>query len=239
MNKIYILGDAPNLDAFSTEITRLSKDSLIICLNKSIFRYKNLKENYNLIHFFADHRFVEANELGYNTKVIYPIALKEKCDLNFRTEILYNPVWRIDQEYEGTLRAGRSVLIPALHYAMLQRPAEIIIYGVQLKTRDHWYKCSGNVEAKFPGWMYILKDFYEVLKAFKDSGTRVISGNRDSLLVDYKIIKTREQEKLNKGSNGFDEPTYYLREWAEFVEDYQARLEERKMQQQANVCLGH
>lgn len=227
---IYLLGDAPNLASFNKQIDKIGKDDLVICLNKSIYRFKHLKDKLNLIHFFADHRFIEGNELDFTIKTIYPKKFKKVYNLEYISEVTYNPVWRVDLVFKKSLRAGRSVLIPALHYSYLQKPKEIIIYGVSLKDRQHWYS-SNCAKGAFPAWMHILKDFFDVLTAFKDQGTQVLSGNTDSLLVDNRLILKIEDK------DAAPEHTYFIREWAEFAKEYQANLTARRNQE---LCvLGH
>jgi hypothetical protein len=176
---VCLLGDAPNLE----EIRRFKEsESILIALNRAYLRHKSN------IHFFADRRYVlqHYSSFDYSMKAIFP----KYFDYPFKEVQTYNPVWTIDQEFVGRLKAGHSVLIPALHYAMLRKPKKIILWGVQLQDHRHWYEDKSQPLTKkqevFPSKDRVFDEVAGLLKAFP--AIKVLSGSKDSFLVSRGLI---------------------------------------------------
>ena len=171
---ICILGDALNL----SEIEQFEDFGTIkIALNRAFLKQPSQ------VHFFADRRYVidQQATFDYSLKAIFP-----KCfNFPFSEVQTYNPVWTIDFSFQGRLKAGHSVLIPALHYALLSEPKQIILWGVQLNNHQHWYS-DAKKEVIFPCKNRVFAEVKQLLEAFKK--IKVTSGSRDNFLVTQGLI---------------------------------------------------
>jgi len=171
---VCLLGDAPNLVEYNNF---KEKGAIIIALNRAFTKQKAD------IHFFADRRYVVGNQetFDYNLSAIYP-----KCfNYPFKKSLTYNPVWEIDQVFKGRLKAGHSVLIPALHYVLMRQPKKVILFGVQLNNHDHWYGKQAT-ETIFPCKNRVFSEVKGLVESFKN--IPVFSGSSDSFLVSQGLI---------------------------------------------------
>lgn len=204
----HILGDAANIINFR-DIPKKKKD-FILGLNR-VF----LRDNLSLdAHFFADRRFLYDVNYKLNLNLIGIRPFRDELQ-GYRKEYVYRPVWEIREfreDQEGTLLAGYSVLIPALHFALLCNPKRIILSGIQLKQNKHWYQNEGDFSTDSVAYRRMIKAFpqrgkichavQQLLFAFKY--TQIYSSSPDNLLVEYRIIKSLPDSKnfWQEASNG-------------------------------------
>jgi hypothetical protein len=184
---IYILGDAPNIDQFRPG--RVPDNSLIIGLNRAYLR-NNID-----IHFFADNRFIKDQQDSFDLELTaIHHASKDKegkiREFGFKRELVYGPIWDIDTDFKGRLRAGHCVLVPALHFALFCNPAKIVLFGVSLRDKNHWSH-SSITPTRFPSRARILQEVRLLLFNFPE--IEVVSAAQDSLLVDFQIIPYENQ----------------------------------------------
>lgn len=174
---IHLIGDAPNLG----KNPRRRDNSVVIALNRAF-----LKFDCDYV-FFACRKFVQNYQKDFDLekKAIHP---KQFETFGFDAEYTYNPVWDIDKNiYNNRLRAGHSVLIPALHLACLLHPQVVILHGIELKYFNHWYDKNTEKRKRFPARSKICRAVKYITEAFKN--TLVLSDSKDSLLVALKIVK--------------------------------------------------
>lgn len=172
---IYLLGDAPSLVKFGGSV---GGNDYIIALNRSFLKHRAD------IHFFACKKFVEEYQDKFNKSLVV-IHPKSLGFFGFRKEYVYNPVWDIDRDNFFRLKAGHSVLIPALHFALLCKPKRIVLHGVELRKFDHWDD-ENQCFRRFPARTRICREVKELVRAFQ---TPVFSGSKNSLLVESNILE--------------------------------------------------
>jgi hypothetical protein len=115
--------------------------------------------------------------------VVSPLKRLSKEFDNFHT---YKPVWREDRVYKGNLRAGHSILVPALHFALLSHPEKILLHGVQLRDHKHWTEHKNNNNDRFPSRMIILTQIRLLKEIFK---IKVCCTDAESLPVEMKVLE--------------------------------------------------
>lgn len=194
LETIHILGDAPNILKYNS-ITP-EANGLVIGVNRTF-----LRDDLSLdIHMFADRKLLK--DVGYNLNLnLIGVQPFKDIPQGFKEEFFYNPVWRVDkfQDYKNTLKAGHSVLIPALHLAMLCGPKKIILSGIQLRTNDHWSHSAIDKMSAFPARGKVCHEVQQVLFYFNQ--IEVFSSSADCLLVDYKIVKLLPKEFFKESND--------------------------------------
>jgi len=173
---IYILGSAPCLRCF---ISAEKEEKLIVIgLNNSFLFFRPD------IHFYACDQFYEDyhSQLDKSLVVLHSNTLPI---IGAPREYIYNPTRMLWNYRTESLIAGHSVLIPALHFALLLEPTEIVLYGIDMNNTAHWNDPEACVR-RFPAALRVCRGVELLMKAFPE--VPIYCENDQSLLVRKGIL---------------------------------------------------
>ncbi len=184
----YILGAAPNIIDELWRWPPRRENGFVFALNSSFRLYPNYD-----IHLLANKEFLGfyGDEL---TKKGIAISPKNYDATGYDEEFWYNPSRQQEdlallQKQTNSLLAGKSALIPAMHFCLRCKPKKLYLYGIDLSGGRHWDDGEHeNVSFnKFPGGRHILHHVNFLCTLFPD--TKIYCHNERSLLVNKGVVE--------------------------------------------------
>lgn len=132
VEQVFILGCSPDLNSFDRSI--VGKNDLVIGLNSAFL----LKEVDYI--FFCCERFYRKHLADIEKSMVSKVITSTNfLQIKNKKQYQYTPSKMFWDKLNRRLTVGKSVLVPALNFAINLRPKKIILFGVSLVDNSHWY----------------------------------------------------------------------------------------------------
>lgn len=153
-----IMGAAPSLNKLDYWNV-VFKNTVVVALNNTFLKWQSD------ILFFADPRFLRRFRVKIPGRLfcVYPECLQRCFHHSAKYSWIYGPSLSIGEDLRR-LRAGYSVLIPALHFAYLLA-SKIQIVGWEMKNHSHWNRSRKS--KRFPKAQDVKNQVLEIQAVFQ------------------------------------------------------------------------